>query len=37
MHQEVDDDAGEDGVGRGSGSRGDVYLEEAAGWGGYRR
>lgn len=37
MHQEVDDDTGEEGVGRGSASRGDVYLEEAAGWGGYRR
>ena len=37
MHQEVDDDMGDDGVGRASASRGDVYLEEAAGWGGYRR
>ena len=37
MHQEVDDDTGEDGIARGSGSRCDVYLEEAAGWGGYRR
>jgi len=38
MHQEVDDDAGDDFVrGHGHGPRSDVYLEEAAGWGGYRR
>jgi hypothetical protein len=40
MHQELDEDAGDE-FGRGSGpgpaQRGDVYLEEAAGWGGYRR
>ena len=35
MHQEVDEDWADDSGGRGG--RSDVYLEEAAGWGGYRR
>jgi hypothetical protein len=42
MHQELDEDAGDEfgrgpGPGSGPAQRSDVYLEEAAGWGGYRR